>query len=232
MGVVRRGRELIAVLDAERAARCGDRSATRGRTFMKRSDEDDIVKLVTFQFGVDLFARRRAVRRARASVHAAEQRARRARRGSKVCSSIAARSFRSSTCGGASSSPTTSITPETRILVLTTADGWVGGIVDAVHEVAVDPGGERHAAADAVSWAVSAEFVQRHREGARSAGRRSRRRARAGEHGSHRVRAIRCERAGAGADVAERLVDELRARHAALDVAIRRNRAPPPSSTR
>lgn len=29
-----------------------------------------------------------------------------------------------------------SVTPETRILVLTTSDGWVGAIVDAVHEVA------------------------------------------------------------------------------------------------
>jgi purine-binding chemotaxis protein CheW len=31
------------------------------------------------------------------------------------------------------------ITPETRILVLNTPDGWVGGIVDKVHEVAVVP---------------------------------------------------------------------------------------------
>jgi purine-binding chemotaxis protein CheW len=33
----------------------------------------------------------------------------------------------------------TSITAETRIVVLTTADGCVGGIVDAVHEVAIVP---------------------------------------------------------------------------------------------
>jgi len=32
-----------------------------------------------------------------------------------------------------------SITPETRTLVLTTTDGWVGAVVDAVHEVAVVP---------------------------------------------------------------------------------------------
>ena len=32
-----------------------------------------------------------------------------------------------------------SITPETRILVLTTSEGWVGAIVDMVHEVAVVP---------------------------------------------------------------------------------------------
>jgi purine-binding chemotaxis protein CheW len=32
-----------------------------------------------------------------------------------------------------------SITPETRTLVFTTSDGWVGAIVDAVHEVAVVP---------------------------------------------------------------------------------------------
>ena len=51
------------------------------------------------------------------------------------------------------------ITPETRILVLTTPDGLVGGVVDAVHEVAVVP-------ADSVSAppklfrGVSAEFVK------------------------------------------------------------------------
>lgn len=32
-----------------------------------------------------------------------------------------------------------SITPETRILVLNTSQGWVGAIVDMVHEVAVIP---------------------------------------------------------------------------------------------
>jgi purine-binding chemotaxis protein CheW len=31
------------------------------------------------------------------------------------------------------------VTPDTRILVLTTTGGWVGAIVDAVHEVAVLP---------------------------------------------------------------------------------------------
>ena len=33
----------------------------------------------------------------------------------------------------------TTITPETRMLVLNTSTGWVGAIVDAVHEVAVVP---------------------------------------------------------------------------------------------
>jgi purine-binding chemotaxis protein CheW len=33
----------------------------------------------------------------------------------------------------------TSVTPSTRVLVLTTGDGWVAAIVDAVHEVAVVP---------------------------------------------------------------------------------------------
>jgi purine-binding chemotaxis protein CheW len=31
------------------------------------------------------------------------------------------------------------VTPETRTLVFTSADGWIGAIVDAVHEVAVVP---------------------------------------------------------------------------------------------
>jgi purine-binding chemotaxis protein CheW len=31
------------------------------------------------------------------------------------------------------------VTPETRILVLTTKDGWIGAVVDAVHEVASLP---------------------------------------------------------------------------------------------
>jgi purine-binding chemotaxis protein CheW len=35
--------------------------------------------------------------------------------------------------------PDADITAETRILVLAAADGWVGAIVDAVHEVAVVP---------------------------------------------------------------------------------------------
>jgi purine-binding chemotaxis protein CheW len=35
--------------------------------------------------------------------------------------------------------PDTSITAETRVLVLTTTDGWVGAIVDAVNEVAIVP---------------------------------------------------------------------------------------------
>ena len=33
----------------------------------------------------------------------------------------------------------TAVTPETRLLVFNTAGGWVGGVVDAVHEVAVVP---------------------------------------------------------------------------------------------
>ena len=43
-----------------------------------------------------------------------------------------------------------SITPETRILVLNTATGCVGAIVDMVHEVAMIPTRERVAAAAAV----------------------------------------------------------------------------------
>lgn len=35
----------------------------------------------------------------------------------------------------------TSVTPDTRILVFMTESGWVGAIVDAVHEVAVVPAG-------------------------------------------------------------------------------------------
>lgn len=35
--------------------------------------------------------------------------------------------------------PDTAITPQTRILVLTTPDGWVGAVVDAVLEVAIVP---------------------------------------------------------------------------------------------
>jgi len=55
--------------------------------------------------------------------------------------------------------PEFEITPETRILVLTTPDGLVGGVVDAVHEVAMVP-------ADAVSAppklfrGVAADFVK------------------------------------------------------------------------
>jgi purine-binding chemotaxis protein CheW len=52
-----------------------------------------------------------------------------------------------------------SITPETRILVLNTSGGWVGAIVDTVHEVASVP-------ADSVSAppplfrGLAAEFIQ------------------------------------------------------------------------
>ncbi|HEY9227116.1 MAG TPA: chemotaxis protein CheW [Gemmatimonadaceae bacterium] len=52
-----------------------------------------------------------------------------------------------------------SITPETRIVVLNTAGGWVGAIVDTVHEVAVIP-------ADSVSpppplfRGMAAEFIR------------------------------------------------------------------------
>jgi purine-binding chemotaxis protein CheW len=52
-----------------------------------------------------------------------------------------------------------SITPETRILVLTTSGGWVGAIVDTVHEVAVVPTASV-AAPPALFRGLSAEFVR------------------------------------------------------------------------
>ena len=51
-----------------------------------------------------------------------------------------------------------SITPETRILVLTTSDGWVGVIVDAVHEVAFTAAGSV-APPPPLFRGLSAEFV-------------------------------------------------------------------------
>ncbi len=51
------------------------------------------------------------------------------------------------------------VTPETRILVLLTPDGLVGGIVDAVHEVAVIPA-ESVTAPPKLFRGVSADFVK------------------------------------------------------------------------
>jgi purine-binding chemotaxis protein CheW len=51
------------------------------------------------------------------------------------------------------------ITPETRTLVLTTKDGLVGAIVDAVHEVAVLPA-TAVAAPPAMFRGLAAEFVR------------------------------------------------------------------------
>ncbi len=53
----------------------------------------------------------------------------------------------------------TSITPETRTLVFTTADGWVGAVVDAVHEVAVVPSASV-AAPPKMFKGLAAEFVR------------------------------------------------------------------------
>ena len=52
-----------------------------------------------------------------------------------------------------------SITPETRILVLTTAEGWVGAIVDLVHEVAVIPASSV-SPPPALFRGLAAEFVR------------------------------------------------------------------------
>ncbi|HXT18282.1 MAG TPA: chemotaxis protein CheW [Gemmatimonadaceae bacterium] len=51
------------------------------------------------------------------------------------------------------------ITPDTRVLVLTTADGWVGAIVDAVHEVASIPA-TSVTQPPALFRGLSAEFVR------------------------------------------------------------------------
>jgi purine-binding chemotaxis protein CheW len=52
-----------------------------------------------------------------------------------------------------------SVTAETRILVFTTSDGWVGAIVDAVHEVAVVPTASV-SAPPPLFRGLSAEFVR------------------------------------------------------------------------
>jgi purine-binding chemotaxis protein CheW len=52
-----------------------------------------------------------------------------------------------------------SITPETRILVLSTSDGWVGTIVDAVTEVAVVPA-ENVSPPPALFRGLAAQFVR------------------------------------------------------------------------
>lgn len=51
------------------------------------------------------------------------------------------------------------ITPDTRTLVLVTPDGWVGAVVDAVHEVAVVPA-TAVAAPPAMFRGLSADFVR------------------------------------------------------------------------
>lgn len=51
-----------------------------------------------------------------------------------------------------------SITPDTRILVLTTTGGWVGAIVDAVHEVATVPAANV-SPPPALFRGVKAEFI-------------------------------------------------------------------------
>jgi purine-binding chemotaxis protein CheW len=52
-----------------------------------------------------------------------------------------------------------SITPETRILVLNTAGGWVGAIVDTVHEVAAVPA-ETVTAPPPLFRGLAAEFIR------------------------------------------------------------------------
>jgi purine-binding chemotaxis protein CheW len=52
-----------------------------------------------------------------------------------------------------------SITPETRILVLNTAGGWVGAIVDTVHEVAAVPA-ESVTAPPPLFRGLAAEFIR------------------------------------------------------------------------
>ena len=52
-----------------------------------------------------------------------------------------------------------SITPETRILVLNTSGGWVGAIVDTVHEVASVPA-DNISPAPALFRGLKAEFVR------------------------------------------------------------------------
>jgi purine-binding chemotaxis protein CheW len=53
----------------------------------------------------------------------------------------------------------TSVTPDTRILVLVTKDGWVGAVVDTVHEVAVVPK-DAITPPPALFRGLSAEFVR------------------------------------------------------------------------
>lgn len=53
----------------------------------------------------------------------------------------------------------TSITPDTRILVFTTEGGWVGAIVDTVHEVAVLPAASV-ASPPALFRGLAAQFVR------------------------------------------------------------------------
>ena len=113
-----------------------------------------------------------------------------------------------------------SITPETRILVLNTSQGWVGAIVDMVHEVAMVP-------ASSVSpppplfRGLSARIRSRHRQGPRPARGGARRRPRADERRPNR-RSINRRRPERPRFVAERPVDELRARQQALDARLDR----------
>ena len=105
---------------------------------MKTDVKSDVVKLVTFRLGEDLFA---------ADIYAVERVLRYSPPNSvpdvppwiegvlehrnKVIPIVDMRRR--------IELPDESITAETRILVLTTADGWVGAIVDAVLEVAIVP---------------------------------------------------------------------------------------------
>lgn len=54
--------------------------------------------------------------------------------------------------------PVTDVTPDTRIVVLTTTEGWIGAIVDAVHEVASVPS-TTVSAPPPLFRGLSAEFV-------------------------------------------------------------------------
>jgi len=124
---------------------------------VKKVGNVDLVKLVTFQLGVDIFA---------ADVFSVERVLRYAvpnavpdvpewidgvleHRGQVIPVVDLRRRI---------GVPATDATPETRILALTTADGWIGAVVDAVHEVAA-------VASSAVSAppplfrGLSAEFV-------------------------------------------------------------------------
>ena len=70
----------------------------------------------------------------------------------------------------------------------TRATGWVGAIVDTVHEVAVVPAASV-SPPPPLFRGLAAEFIRGDRQGRRPAGRRARRRSRVGEHRPHRVRA-------------------------------------------
>ena len=146
---IRRGDELIAVLDADALLDRRDGSDRR-RTANERENGHEsatVVKLVTFRLGNDLFA---------ADITSVERVLRYAapntvpdapawvegvleHRG-KVIPVVDMR--RRIELAGTDDSDHR----RTRILVLTTADGWVGAIVDAVLEVAIGSGNARSSA--------------------------------------------------------------------------------------